>query len=50
MPGWRSSFARLRSTSAIWASDRVASGPVKYAQEYLRVSSWNSPKKSSETS
>ena len=50
MPGLRSSLSRFWSTLAICASDSVTSGPVKYAQLYLRVGSWNTPKKSSDRS
>ena len=50
MPGLRSSLSRFRSTLAICASSSVMSGAVKYAQLYVRVGSWNSPKKSSERS
>ena len=50
MPGLRSSLSRFRSTLAICASDSVTLGPVKYAQLYLRVGSWNTPKKSSDRS
>ena len=50
MPGCRSSLPSARSILAICASSSVMSSRSKYAQLYVRVGSWNMPKKSSDRS
>ena len=51
MPGLRSSLSRLQvDLGDLRLFDSVTSVPVKYAQLYLRVGSWNTPKKSSDRS